>query len=94
MPTRPAMPEVVSRTMFSQDAGTSQWNWATKSLSNEVVAQGTEGGYGSLREAIQGFFDSQNVEYQTFGKWPANYGPLTMVPENMYQINKYLSQGN
>ncbi len=90
MPPRPGKPEVISRTMFTQN---DLWSWETKSLTNEVIAHSQEG-FKSLREAIQDFFSAQNADYQPLGKWPVDYGPLTMLPENLYQINKYLTQGN
>ena len=92
MPPRPS-PEVISKTLFTQPNGDKVWYWETKSITNEVIGNSQEG-FASLREAIKDFFLAQNADYEPLGKWPVDYGPLTMLPENMYQINKYLAQGN
>lgn len=84
----PSIPQVVSRTMFWQ-GDDEQWNWNTKSLTNEVIAQGSEP-YESLKKALDAFFLSQGITYD-FGMWPQQYGPLLRLPENQFQINKYTS---
>lgn len=93
MPPRPGKPEVITKTLFTQPNEDKLWYWETKSITNEVIGNSQEG-FQSLREAIQDYFSAQNADYQPLGKWPADYGPLSMLPENMYQINKYLPQGN
>ena len=81
-------PEVVTRTLFNQGED-KQWYWQTKALNNEIVADGSEG-YKSLKNAIHGFFVSQGVQYVALGAWPQNFGPLTRIDNETYQIQKYL----
>lgn len=90
MPTRP---EIVSYTIFSQDQETKLWNWQTKAINNEIIGSGTEE-QPTLRQSIDHFFQTQGVVYGILEPWPTNYGPLKRLPEEKYQINKYLSQGN
>lgn len=89
----PIRPEVVSYTIFTQDEETKLWNWQTKAINNEIIATGTEETT-TLRDCIKNFFFDQGVTYGLFEPWPSNYGPLKRLPEEKYQINKYLSQGN
>lgn len=87
-PPLPGKPEVVTRTNFYQSED-KQWYWQTKAINNEIVADGSEG-YKTLKNAIKGFFIAQGVEYVAFGAWPTNFGPLTRIDNEHYQINKYL----
>lgn len=88
--SNPLKPEVVTRTFFYQGQD-EQWYWKTKALNNEVIADGSEG-YTTLRNALNGFFLSQGVTRDQFGEWPVNYGPLLKLPENQFQVNKYLAE--
>lgn len=87
--TAPKMPEVVSRTLFYEGSD-SKWYWHTKALNNEIIADGGEG-YEKLKDAMTGFFLSQGVQYEQFGSWPSQFGPMTKLPENKYQINKFVT---
>lgn len=87
--TAPKKPEVITRTMFFT-AGNDVWYWQTKSISNEVIAQGEES-YPSLRDCIAGYFEQQNISYGIAEKWPSNYGPLQRLQETQYQINKFIT---
>ena len=87
--TAPKKPEVVTRTTFFAGEG-DQWFWETKSLTNEVIADGGEG-YPTLRECIAGYFQQQNIPYGIAEKWPSNYGPLQRLQETQYQINKFIT---
>lgn len=90
MPPQPPLPpEIVTRTMFYQ-GGDKKWYWQTKAINNEIVGDGSEG-YNALRDAIAGYFSQQGVPYGQFSEWPANYGPLQKLPDEKFQINKYLS---
>lgn len=89
-PKMPPKPEVITRTLF-YTAGNDQWYWQTKSITNEVIAT-SEGGYPTLRETIGNYFAQQNVPYGMFEKWPSDYGPLQKLPENQFQINKFITQ--
>lgn len=84
-------PEVVAKTFFFQ-GDDDLWYWHTKALNNEIIRDGGEG-YTSLRNALNGFFTQQGVAYE-FGSWPKNYSALMKMPENRFQINKHLEQGN
>ena len=88
----PAKPEVVTRTFFYQGED-KNWYWQTKSLNNEVIADGSEG-YQTLRSALKGFFLSHGIDKEEFGEWPGSFGPLIKLPENKFQINKYLVESN
>ena len=85
-PQRPTKPEVVSKTMFTLGEN-DFWDWSTKALDNSVIDG--EGGYETLKEAIAGYFQKQNIPYGLFEKWPSNYGPLQRLQETQYQINKF-----
>lgn len=85
----PKMPEVVSRTVFTLHDD-DFWYWETKALNNEVVNTGGEG-CKSLQEALNGFFLQQGIQYEQFGSWPEQFGPMMRLPENKYQINKFVT---
>lgn len=84
-----AMPEIVSKTIFYQ-LQNDLWNWQTKALNNEIIAEGTEG-HTKLQEALVSFFEQQGERY-VLGQWPVNYGPFVQLPDGKYQINKFLTQ--
>ncbi len=88
MPPMPGKPEVVTRTTFYQGED-NQWYWQTKAPNNEVIADGSEG-YKALKDCLKGFFLSHGITYESLGVWPQNFGPLTRLPENQFQVNKYL----
>lgn len=91
--TMPTRPEIISYTIFSQDSENKLWTWQTKAINNEIIASSSES-HTTLRDSMSNFFTEQGVEYSLFGTWPQNFGPLKRLPEEKYQINKYLQQGN
>lgn len=91
-PSMPPKPEVVTRTFFFQGSN-KDWYWSTKALNNEIIADGSEG-YKTLKDAMKGFFLTHGVVKEDFGSWPNNFGPLLKLPENKFQINKFLAESN